>query len=262
MIVTTSDHVTDANLSLAEKFARQLELPFVPRQGESLAKLKQKWQAKEILVVTQERPEVVTTEGRYFFHLNLAELRIKNLRHGKHDHMIEALALSPGDSVLDCTLGLGSDAIVASYQIGANGRIVGLEASPIIAAIAEDGLHSFRCQDLDLEQALRRIQVVTTEAEQYLRALPNDSFDVVYFDPMFRQPVAESSHLKPLRLLARQAALTQSVIKEAYRVAQKRVVMKEKQGSPEFARLGFFKFQGGRYSTIQFGVLSKENEKL
>lgn len=262
MIVTTSDHVTDANLSLAKKFAKQLKLPFVSREGESLAKLKQKWLTDEILVITQERPEVVTNEGRYFFHLNLAELRIKNLRHGKHDHMIEALALSSGDSILDCTLGLGSDAIVASYTIGVHGQIVGLEASPVLAAITHNGLQTFYCQDLQLEQALRRIEVVTTEAEQYLRSLPNESFDVVYFDPMFRHPVAESSHLKPLRLLAKQTALTKSVISEAYRVARKRVVMKEKQGSPEFSRLGFSKFQGGRYSTIQFGILSKENEKI
>ena len=81
------------------------------------------------------------------------------------------------------------------------------------------------------------------------------SYDAVYFDPMFRRPVHESEGMNALRVLADARALTAEVIAEARRVARRRVVMKERQGSREFARLGFTDLAGGKYSRIAYGVM-------
>ena len=79
--------------------------------------------------------------------------------------------------------------------------------------------------------------------------------DVIYFDPMFRHPFAESKNIAPLRPVANKNPLTLETIAEARRVARQRVVLKESGKSREFARLGFTERAGGRYSKVKYGVM-------
>ncbi|MBQ1913638.1 MAG: protein-L-IsoD(D-D) O-methyltransferase, partial [Selenomonadaceae bacterium] len=88
----------------------------------------------------------------------------------------------------------------------------------------------------------------------FLREQPDKSFDVVYFDPMFRHPLMESENLNPLRAVADHRPVSLEAISEAKRVARHRVVLKENSRSLEFARLGFTKMAGGQYSKIRYGV--------
>ncbi|SDF55918.1 class I SAM-dependent methyltransferase [Sporolituus thermophilus] len=258
LLVTTSDSPTTAMLETGHKIATELGALFVPKKRTSLTTLKKQYNVDHIIVVTRNGPVVHTPGGEYFFHLSMAELRIKNLRNGKHDHMITAMKLEKGMSVLDCTLGLATDAIVASFVLGKDGLLVGLEHSPIIAMVARWGLENFDAGDSEINGALRRIQVKQGNYEEYLIALPDNSFDVVYFDPMFRRPVYTSSSLRPLRYLANHNPLTSSAIASACRVAKRRVVMKEAAGSAEFERLGFKTLIGGKHSSIQYGVIDLE----
>lgn len=255
-IVTTAIHSTPFASELGSALAKQLHTNFVARKGKSLATMKAEYDVDVIILTTQKGLIAHTPSGDFFFHLSMADLRIKNLINGKHDHMIAAMDLQPGMSVLDCTLGLGTDAIVASYFIGSSGKIVGLEGSPVIALITADGLKNFAAETDAIAQALRRITVINTDYLNYLKTLPDHSFDVVYFDPMFRRPVDSSSHIKPLRFLADNRQLTIEAVREAIRVAKHRVVIKETQGSHVFAELGIDKTIGGKYSSIQYGVVA------
>ena len=157
--------------------------------------------------------------------------------------------------VLDCTLGTGADAIVESFAVGAQGTVTALEANPLIAAVIADGLAHATGDNYDMHSAMRRIVVHHADALTFLRAAETDSYDVVYFDPMFRRPLHESAGMNALRMLADSRALTAETIAEARRVARRRVVMKERQGSKEFARLGFTYITGGKYSRIAYGVM-------
>ena len=56
---------------------------------------------------------------------------------------------------------------------------------------------------------------------------------------MFRQTVNRSSGLQPLKKLANPRPLDRESVREAVRVARKRVVLKERLMSGEFERLGF-----------------------
>lgn len=255
LVVTTVVKPNAAAEACAATLAARLSAPYVERRKRSLALLRSEYGSEIILVATKDGPVVHTAGGEYFFHLNMTELRIKNLIDGKHDHMTSAMGLEPGMSVLDCTLGLATDAIVASYAVGQGGKVVGLEASPIIAAVTGYGLASFVSSEPAVCAALRRITAVNADYNDYLSALPPDSFDVVYFDPMFRSPVTASSSLKPLRPLADPRPVCPDAIKEAARVAKRRVVLKEAAGSREFSRLGFSRIVGGKYSSIHYGVL-------
>lgn len=257
MFVTTSLKADRELVVLAKKVAAELRLPFVPRRG-SLEGIKQEYGSTWAVVVTREQIFVSTPGGAFFFHPGMAKNRIKALKKGNNDQMVEAMALAPGDTVLDCTLGLGADATVASFAVGPEGKVVGLEKVPVVAFIVAKGMQEYDEDDPALIAAMRRVEVINADAGEYLRDLPDRSFDVVYFDPMFRQPVHESAAIKPLRYLAETEPLTPDLVAEALRVARRRVVVKERRNSPEFARLGITRISGGKHSSIAYGILEPE----
>lgn len=255
LVVTTAHRPTPEMENEAAELACLLGAPLQARGNSSLAALRQDYHVDTVLAVTKRGPVVSTPGGEYFFHLNMAELRIKNLISGKPDHMISAMGLTPGMSVLDCTLGLATDAIVASFVTGGEGNILGLESSAVIAAVTGLGLARFKIGDPEISAALRRIRVEHADFNSYLPTLPDKSYDIVFFDPMFRSPITDSSNLKPLRSLADDRPLSSEAVREATRIARQRVVIKEANGSPEFSRLEIAELLGGKYSSIQYGVI-------
>lgn len=259
LVVTTIQSPSDTIEQLAREIATTLQSPYVSREKYSLMAIRNNFQVDNVVVITKNGPIVHTLGGEYFFHLNMAELRINNLINGKNDHMVTAMSLTAGMSVLDCTLGLATDAIVASFIVSHAGQVLGLENSSIIAFIAKYGLQHFVHDDEFITESLRRIRIKHTHSHEFLITLPDNSFDVVFFDPMFRQPIYSSSNLKPLRYLADNSPLAENTLVEACRVAKKRVVIKETSGNNEFERLGITSIYGGKYSSIQYGVIKVEN---
>ena len=261
-IVTTSRDPNKSNTLLAEQTAATLGIPFVQRQNSSLDELRNQYEVTCILVAKNNALTLETPDGELFFHPNMSHLRVKNLRKDQPDNMAKAMGLKEGMRVLDCTLGFGADAIVASFVTGAAGRVVGLEASPLIAAVTAHGLASFSRENEAMTAAMRRIEVVNTDALAYLQAQPDNAFDIVYFDPMFRHPLMQSENMNPLRYAAEHAPVSAAMITEARRVARCRVVLKETSKSTEFARLGFSEIAGGKYSPVHYGVWRKASSSV
>ena len=257
-IVTTvrrGQKYTEANRALAARTAAALSIPNVPRGNDSLDELRAAYGVDAVLVARRGLLTLVTAEGELFFHPGMSHLRIKNLLLGHGDHLVTALELTEGMSVLDCTLGTGADAIVESFAVGESGTVTALESNPLIAAVIADGLAHATGDNYDIHAAMRRITVHHADALTYLRTQETGSHDVVYFDPMFRRPLHESAGMNALRVLADMRALTEETVAEARRVARRRVVMKERRESAEFARLGFDTLTGGKYSRIAYGVM-------
>lgn len=255
-IVTTGQKASREMITKAKKLARDWNLPFVERNNHSLQYFL--GQSATLVVFTHNGLVLHTEQGSHFFHLNLAQLRIKNIQNGKHDHMVQAMQLQSGMTVLDCTLGLATDAVVASFVLGESGHLVGLETSYLLAKIAEDGLKHFVHDDKKVTAALRNIEVHAVDYDEYLPSLSDNAYDIVYFDPMFRHPVERSSQLNPIRQLTDSAALSLETLAIALRVARQRVVIKETHNSLEFQRLGIEHTVGGRYSRIQYGIIEKQ----
>ena len=254
-IITTGYDPAPPVRERAKSLSCDVGVPFIERERNSLNSLCINNQVDYVLVFTSEGPILQTPAGKYFFHLSMAELRIKHLQNGKHDHMIAAMNLQQGMSVLDCTLGLATDAIVASFVAGSTGNVTGLESSFIASLIARLGLTEFQHPCANITEAMRRIKVVETDSHTYLETQLDASYDVVYFDPMFRQPVYSSSNINPIRGFADKRSLTLETISQATRVARQRVVFKEKRGSSEFERLGFTILTGGKHSNVQYGIM-------
>lgn len=254
-IVTTDRKNHEGSLELAKWAAEKLNWRFVPRYRTSVPELMEKYETDKVLIAKKGMLTLVTKDGELFFHPNMAQIRVKNIRMAQGDRLVEAMDLKEGMSVLDCTLGFGADAIVESYAVGENGRVVGLEASPVIALITGHGLQNFTAGNYPMHSALRRVEVHNADYMDFLKTQPDKSFDVVYFDPMFRHPLMDSKNINPLRLVADHRALSLEAVKEAMRVARHRVVMKESSRSTEFERLGFPLMGGGKHSNVRYGII-------
>lgn len=257
-IATTGRKWTREAETLACWAAEHAGISYVKRRARSEEELRESTGAWYLLVAKHGLLTLAAPKDTFFFHPNMAHLRLKNLRFGSAgtgDHMVEAMQLHRGMSVLDCTLGFGADAIVSSFAVEQEGRVVGLESEPLIETVVGYGLSHFKAENWPMQEAMRRIETHCIEASVFLQTQNDNAFDVVYFDPMFRYPLTASLSLTPLRELANPAALTPEIVQEACRVARYRVVFKENSRSEEFARLGFTKIVGGKYSKIHYGVM-------
>lgn len=251
--VTVGRNENIALEKLAQTWAEKFGVKYVERGSKgSLDFLLAQEQVEALLVATNKGPQVYSASGTFFFHPSMAVLRVQRLKKHESDHFITALALKEGMKVLDCTMGLASDAVVASFITGTTGVVCAVEASPLLQFVVSEGLQKYQAEDIDLNNAMRRIKTVYAEAEAYLQTLPADSFDVVYFDPMFRVPVNGSSNMEPLRPLSWEKPLNVATVEAALRVAPC-VVIKER-GQKVLEALGCTEILGGRYSRIKYGV--------
>lgn len=248
LAVTTSTKVDAAQVREARAVAARWGLPFLPRRAkEGIAP----WLGTKVdalLVVGGDGVTLWDPEGSFTFHAGMAHLRRMRLRAGEPDAFVRVAELRPGDSVLDCTLGLAQDALVASLAVGAGGRVVGLERSLALCAVAAEGLRRY---ELGADSGL--IEVRHADAREYLRTLPPASFDVVFFDPMFAKPKKAQPAFDVLRRFAEHAPLTSETLEEARRVARRWVVVKGARYSDDLRKLGLEEEPGSRYTDVIWG---------
>lgn len=238
--MTTSYDVKPELEDKAKAAAQALGATWTPRNRRSIAKLIKTSGAKELLVVASDGLHLHTGPGRPLrFHPGMAFLRVERLLRGERDPLIEATAVRPGDSVLDCTAGLAADAIVFAHAVGDEGSVVALESEKALCFLVAEGLKRHRTESEAVNAAMRRIELRCVDHRIYLREQPSKSVDVVYFDPMFRRPITASPGMEPLRDAANPSALTVETIEQAARVARRAVVVKEHAGGGEWERLGF-----------------------
>lgn len=250
----TTGRKTDGNcIAKAHFLAEKYHARFVYRNNKSLPQIKKELNSTIAVVVKKGKISVNTSSGELFFHPNMAQLRIKKLLKNENDNMLTAMDLKQGMSVLDCTLGFASDALVSAFQ--SKSLVIGLESNPLISLITAEGLGLFPFSTEETAKAAANIRVINTDYGEYLKKIPDKSIDIVYFDPMFRHPLTNSLSFNPLRTLANMSAITPASIQAACRVARHRVVLKENSKSHEFHRLGFPLICGGRYSSIHYGII-------
>lgn len=258
MIVTTTERPDADTLGRALALAGEWGAPYAPRERHTIAKLSRSNGNAEVIVVGAKEIKLVPPEGPpFFFHPSMALIRLKRLMAGETDSLVAASGAQPGDTVLDCTAGFCSDALVFSYAVGETGRVIALEASPVLHGIVREGLATYETGLPDVDRAMRAIRAVRSDYESYLGGLADHSVDIVYFDPMFEKPVEASTALAPIRSQAHMAPLTAGSVREAIRVARKTVVLKDHRGSGRFAQLGFALARQS-YSSVAYGVIKIE----
>jgi hypothetical protein len=240
MIVTTAGRTNQEMADYAKLIALDLEVPFKERKKQSVVDL-QELLNDDVMVVGKNRIEIHMINGvePLFFHPNSAMFRIKRIFKGESDPFLESTKLLTGETLLDCTLGLSADSIVAAYAVGSSGRIIGVEGNRYVAYVVSKGLKNWDSGMKDMNDAMRRIQVLSEDHFNFMKNCDDNSFDVVYFDPMFEESISESNGIKGLKNLATKSELTEQIINEARRVAKRRIVLKDHWKSESFNKHGF-----------------------
>ncbi|WP_110112265.1 class I SAM-dependent methyltransferase [Bacillus sp. CGMCC 1.16541] len=255
VIVTTAGRTNEEMVVMAQHVASDLHVPFVVRKKESIKDIQVREDA-DVLIVGKERLEIHPhgSEEPVFFHPNSAMFRVKRVLRGETEPFLEATKLEKGMSFLDCTFGLGSDSIVASVAVGKEGRVVGTEGNRYLTYLCQRGLKSWESDVFEMDEAMKRIQLHHQNFEAFLRCCEDNSFDVVYFDPMFPDSIEESDGIKGLKSIALYSSFTEEVIKEAKRVAKQRIVLKDHWKSERFDMFSFHVYKR-KTAKFHFGVI-------
>src|SRR5256885_973796 len=75
-------------------------------------------------------------------------------RRGEPDPLLTAAGLRPGETVLDATLGLGGDALLAAHATGT--KVIGLEIDPLLGAFTQAGLRRMPGHGIEVVKADHR----------------------------------------------------------------------------------------------------------
>lgn len=255
-IAVTTIREADESLNYKAKgISEYLNIPYVKRGNFSIKKTILREGFDYLLVVEKDRIVIKGEDSTLFWHPNMSELKIKSIKQGNKEAIIEATKLKEGNSILDCTLGLAGDSLIFSAVVGEKGYVVGTEVNKYIAYLSKCGLEDYTSVN---GETINNITVLNESYEDYILKQSDNSFDVVYFDPMFKEPNKKSASINSFRDFADHKGLTKEILTEALRVCRKRVVIKERQGSNDFEKLGIEKYYGGKKSgAIIYGVIEK-----
>jgi hypothetical protein len=230
----------------ARELAERFGLRAVERAGRPLAVLIA--EGAPVLVLARRSADLY--EGGRVFRASagMAFLRVLRACKGEEDPLVAAAGLRAGDRVLDATLGLAGDALVAAHATSA--RVVGLETDGLLAAFTQAGLRRLRKHG---REPGKLVEVVRADHRQFLRAQPSASFDVVLLDPMFRRAGGAGPAFDLLRAHAEHAPLDPMTLHEARRVARRGVLVKDAAAGLELGRLGLVPRLTRRSAAIAFG---------
>ncbi len=248
LAATTPLRPSPAEEAEARAAAARHALVYAPRGRRSAAEALREAGADALLVLSPRASTLLVDGEERRWSPGMGALRAKRararLRGGgdptTRDTFLEAAGIRDGDAVLDCTLGLAADALVAAVAVGPRGRVVGIEASAALAAWVAEGLRRLG------DEAAARIEVRAGEHAAILAALPDRSCDVGVVDPMFRHARAEPAGFDLVRRLADPRPLSPAALARARRVARRWVVVKDGAPGWDLARLGLVPLPSAR----------------
>jgi 16S rRNA (guanine1516-N2)-methyltransferase len=232
----------------AQELAQRFGLAAAERRDRTIPELVSAAENAPVLILGRARADLVCRGRTYRASVGMAFLRLVRAQKGAVDPLVRAAGLTRGDRVLDATLGLGGDALVAAHTTGA--PVVGLEASPVLAAFVSAALRRLQAP---ARPAAALVEVRSADHRTVLKEMPARSVDVVLFDPMFRSAAEAGPLFELVRQLGNPAPLTGETMREARRVARRGVLVKDAPPGIELARLGFTPLPARRSPRIVFG---------
>jgi 16S rRNA (guanine1516-N2)-methyltransferase len=241
MLVTTSPSGDERE---ARELANRFGLISVPRGRARLDELLAQAAGAPLLLLSERHVELIrhSPSGvivRERGSQGMAILRLSRAMHGEIDPLVRVASLIPGDRVLDATLGLGGDALIAAHATQA--PLLAFEHSPLLAAFTQASLHRATGKGGLRKAALEagaRIEVQSADYNDALAKLADQSFDVVLFDPMFLSTVEAAPVFDVVRAHANPGQLSMEALAHARRIARRGVLVKDSPRGKELRRLG------------------------
>ena len=217
--VTTCYKPSQGHRARAQLLAERFAAPAVERRAFPTMFLATG--ATHLYVVGRDHEEVRRETGACFVQEGLLATK---LHEGVRHPLIRAVGAC--SDLVDCTLGLANDALHAAMVLGC--QVLGVEGSPIIHALLEEGLPRLAAS----YPAARQIDLIHGDAVAVLRGLADRSRDVVFLDPMMGRPGNSAPSFATLRAFAVPEPASAELLREAARVARHRVVLKLGKGAP------------------------------
>ena len=242
----------------AKTFARELSATVVQRGKKGLPELFIQNPAAERALVVQagNRLHLTARSGeQFFYHPNMAYLRLRNFERGFPDSLFEAAQFQTGERVLDATLGFASEAILCAHAVGETGQVDGIEAVPELGVVVREGLQTLQTASQTVNAAMRRVRVVHLGHHlPFLLACPKGAYDVVYFDPFFDDTLKNSETFEPLRAFGDHAKLAPEALYEARRIAKRRVIVKASRYTNQLEEWGAGTYFAARAGKVVYGL--------
>jgi len=239
--VTTGLTSASDTIKRAIEIAGQLDAPYIRRRGRGIASILADTGADYVLIVQADRLALSDGATLYYYHPNMLLVRGLNVLRGMRDLYVDAAQFKPGESVLDCTLGFACEASLAALAVGPEGHVTGLESEPALATLTRIGLAEFSLATPPLREAMRRVNVITSDYASFIQTAHGKSFDVVSFDPFFDERIDGSEHsVNPLARFGNNRPLDAAAVLRAREVARRRVILKHPRNAtlpPELAAL-------------------------
>ncbi|WP_411842094.1 class I SAM-dependent methyltransferase [Salinicoccus sp. HZC-1] len=259
MIITTGGKTDETAIAHAKIIADKYNCSYIERKKQSIDTLFSQYQTS-IAIVGRNKITIIplSTKEHIYFHPNLSMIRAKRLLKGEKDTFIEAAKLAENMSILDCTMGLAADSIIASLITKQQGKVTSIEANPLLYMLVTEGLKIYQSNVVEINDAMRRIQTIHADHHDYLKELPDNSYDIVYFDPMFQESIESSSAIQKINNQTLKIDIKAETIEEAKRVAKQRIVLKDHWKSQRFKNLGFEQIKR-KTSQVHYGYIDTGN---
>ncbi len=255
LAVTTIRKYTRAIEEEAKARAQALGLPYVPR-GETLEDMAKESGFSGFLIYGKKLPTYWHGGEEYRFHVGTAVLRVGQMEKGNGDRLCDLLPKEEGLQVLDCTFGQAGDSTTLSWFVGESGQVTALEKSLALYEIGRAGIAAYEDKNPALTRAVRRIELLHEDYRDFLSRVEPKSYDVIYFDPMFKSPVKrEVNDMEAFRSAAAYDSLSLETLTLAMRAARRLVIVKERPFSPIFKNGPWTKVAGKKGQTTAYGVI-------
>ncbi len=250
--VTTSYHPSPTLVQRAQELSRRLRAPYIPRDGHGRL-----FRTGEELwyIIGKDRESVRSAQTEIFVHVGMMKLKRGPGRQHPMLRAIAPLTLPVPSTVVDATLGLGQDAFHMGIMLETN--VLGVEASPVILALLEEGTARLRRAGDRWSEGVGRLSVLPGDAETALAGMQTSAHPVVFLDPMFESPLRSPPGWEVFRSFAVSAPLTEEALRQAVRVAADRVVLKVPRSgrAPAFCATQFNRRVCGR--ALDYWVIEK-----
>ncbi|QXH57801.1 class I SAM-dependent methyltransferase [Pseudomonas maumuensis] len=210
----------------AETWAQRLGLPLVDEAAEFAVQL-----GAEGLQIQQLGPQAPGPVRVDFVEGQAAHRRLYGGGNGQMIAKAVGIAQGVRPRVLDATAGLGKDAFVLA-SLGCEMTLI--ERQPLIAALLEDGLARAR-GDAEIGPIVARMQLLTGNAIERMRAWEGEAPQVIYLDPMFPhrdKSALVKKEMRVFRPLVGDDLDAPALLEAALALATHRVVVKRPRKAP------------------------------
>lgn len=244
-IAVTTCEPRDDQLAAAQALAVRLKLPFLaayPSIGPAAEAGPRPTNIQFLLTVTPERIELREPNARrgrpVFVDFVEGPTGYRRIAAGGRKQPLARAVGIRGDAptVVDATAGLCRDAFLLA-ALGC--RVVALERSPILHALAADGLaRAIQSGASKPRTIVERIHLVQADARTWLQHASDRPTEVIYLDPMYPPSMKSAEvrrEMKVLRAIVGCDLDAEELLGVARTAAKNRVVVKRLRHSPQLA---------------------------